>query len=83
MDRIFFLVWNVNLHLGMNVLVNNKTEELKDGEKLLDLLAQLNLAEKRGIAVAVNNSIVSRAGWNNHELNENDKVTIIRPTQGG
>jgi sulfur carrier protein len=67
----------------MNVLVNNKTEELKEGEMLLDLLAQLNLAEKRGIAVAVNNSVISRAAWSKHELNENDKITIIRPTQGG
>jgi sulfur carrier protein len=47
------------------------------------LLAQLNLAEKRGVAVAVNNAIISRANWNKYELNENDKVTIIRPTQGG
>jgi sulfur carrier protein len=67
----------------MNVSVNNKTAELKHGEKLFDLLAQLNLAEKRGVAVAVNNAIISRANWNKYELNENDKVTIIRPTQGG
>jgi sulfur carrier protein len=67
----------------MNVSVNNKTVELKLGEKLFDLLTRLNLADKRGIAVAVNNAIISRASWNNHELIENDKVTIIRPTQGG
>jgi sulfur carrier protein len=67
----------------MLVSVNNKAETLNGGEKLFDLLAQLDLADKRGIAVAVNNAIISRSGWDNYKLNENDKVTIIRPTQGG
>ena len=67
----------------MEILVNNKPEKLQTGNKLFELLAQLNLADKRGIAVAVNNAVIGRNDWNDHQLNENDKVTIIRPTQGG
>jgi sulfur carrier protein len=67
----------------MELLVNNKPEKLQSGDKLSELLLQLTLFEKRGIAVAVNNAVVARDDWEKHQLNENDKITIIRPTQGG
>lgn len=67
----------------MNVIVNNKTEITEAQEKLFKLLSRLNLSEKQGIAVAVNNAVVSKTNWNNYELKENDKITIIRATQGG
>jgi len=67
----------------MQILVNNKPEKLEKGNKLYELLVQLNLTEKRGIAVAVNNAVVARLEWDNYQLNEHDRITIIRPTQGG
>jgi sulfur carrier protein len=67
----------------MDLLVNNKTEKLQTGNKLAQMLLQLNLLDKRGIAVAVNNAVISKPDWNNYELNQNDKITIITPTQGG
>jgi sulfur carrier protein len=67
----------------MDVVVNNKPEKLIVGDKLYELLLQLGLAEKRGIAVAVNNSVIGKSEWEKYALNENDKITIIRPTQGG
>ena len=67
----------------MELLVNNKSEKLEAGNTLSALLQQLNLLEKRGIAVAVNNTVIGKTGWEKHLLNEQDKITIIRPTQGG
>jgi sulfur carrier protein len=67
----------------MDIVVNNKPEKLTDGDKLYELLVQLNMAEKRGIAVAVNSNVISRSEWEKCALNQNDKITIIRPTQGG
>lgn len=67
----------------MELLVNNKPELLSAGDKLYELLLQLGMHEKRGIAVAVNNAVIARADWDNFKLNENDRVVIIRPTQGG
>jgi sulfur carrier protein len=67
----------------MNVLVNNKPEELAEAATLLQLLTQVKLSDRPGIAVAVNNSIISQNNWNNFKLNENDKITVIRATQGG
>lgn len=67
----------------MELSVNNEPEKLQSGNKLSELLSQLNLLDKRGIAVAVNNSVIAKPYWNSCELKENDKITIIRPTQGG
>ena len=67
----------------MELLVNNKSEKLQSGNTLSALLQQLGLLEKRGIAVAVNNTVIGKAGWEKHLLSEQDKITIIRPTQGG
>ena len=67
----------------MELLVNNKPEILLTGSSLADLMLQLSLLEKRGIAVAVNGAVVPKAGWQAFALNELDKITLIRPTQGG
>ena len=67
----------------MELLVNNKPENLPSGGKLYQLLLQLGIADKRGIAVAVNNAVITRTDWDSYILNEKDKITIIRPTQGG
>ena len=67
----------------MNIFVNNNSEKLVDTRILSALLKQLNLIEKQGIAVAVNNEVVLKTKWNEHELKENDRITIIKATQGG
>ena len=66
----------------MDLLVNHKSQKLLTGNKLSELLLQLNM-DTRGIAVAVNNIVISKSDWNNYELNDKDKITIIRATQGG
>lgn len=67
----------------MQVFVNNKENNLNSGANLLQLLSMLDMVQKRGIAVAVNNTIVQSAAWETMELKENDRIIIIRPTQGG
>jgi sulfur carrier protein len=67
----------------MKITVNNKSETFFTSGKLVDLLGQLDLSGKSGIAVAVNNNVVTRSEWEKHELKENDQITIIRATQGG
>ncbi len=67
----------------MDIVVNNKPEKLTNGDRLSELLVQLGLFEKKGIAVAVNNNVIGKSEWEKCGLNQNDKITIIRPTQGG
>ncbi|MDQ2770661.1 MAG: sulfur carrier protein ThiS [Bacteroidota bacterium] len=63
--------------------VNNTPHETPAAQTLTQLLARLALDQPRGLAVAVNDTVVPRAEWAAHALNEQDRVTIIRATQGG
>jgi sulfur carrier protein len=67
----------------MLVSVNNQSVEMPSAASLSSLLIQLALADQKGIAVAVNNAIVSRTAWSQFILSGNDKVTILQATQGG
>lgn len=67
----------------MEVSINNKIQEIKDNSKLSQLLLKLNLIEQKGIAIAINNRVITRSAWNATTLNQNDKITIIKATQGG
>ena len=67
----------------MEVFINNQSVTVSDSVRLSDVLLQHNFLEKKGIAVAINNSVVPRAEWSNHTVESADKITIIRATQGG
>ncbi len=67
----------------MNVRVNDKPHAVADVATLHDLLAELGHAAKRGVAVAVNDSVVARSGWALHKLAEGDRILVIQATQGG
>jgi len=67
----------------MIVSVNNQSVQTPEAATLSSLLVQLALADKKGIAVAVNNAIVPRATWANFPLSGNEKITILQATQGG
>lgn len=68
---------------GMNVIVNEEHVEVATQSILQDLIDQLNLPSTTGIAVAVNNQIIRKDKWGNHLLSENDRILIIKATQGG
>lgn len=66
----------------MKVFVNNKEENLNQ-ENSLALLISKSLGDINGIAVAVNNKVIPKTNWKEFQLKENDKITIIKATQGG
>lgn len=70
-------------HTSMTVFVNNQSVETQAMASLRSLLAELALADKKGIAVAVNSTIVPRAAWEQVALSGNEKITILQATQGG
>jgi sulfur carrier protein len=62
----------------------NGQEEVLTAPTLSVLLAQKSLdADQRGIAVAVNGSVVPRAEWSATTLRDGDSVEIVRARQGG
>ncbi len=67
----------------MEVFVNNVSQMVEANTTVEQLLEIVNIDKSKGVAIAVNNQIVPKASWNSHILNENDKITLIRITQGG
>lgn len=66
----------------MHILVNDQAHNFENPLDLKSLLEQINVSEK-GIAVALNQSIVQRQEWPNTQLKNDDQVLIIKATQGG
>ena len=54
-----------------------------EAKSLKDLLAEKSMAEKSGIAVAVNQIIIQKTNWDDTLLQQNDSILIITATQGG
>ena len=63
--------------------VNDRPRALEAGETLLGLLRGMGLADRKGVAAAVNGEVVSRADWASRGLAHGDRVLVIRATQGG
>jgi sulfur carrier protein len=66
----------------MTIYLNGKKYTVGQNSLEHFLKAQL-LWEKQGIALAINDAIVSKTNWKNVLLSENDKLLIITATQGG
>ena len=67
----------------MRLLLNNtQIETHRDPITLSQLLAD-NYDSLRGMAVAVNNKLVSRDRWDNTDLSPDDDVVVITAAFGG
>ncbi|MFT3869540.1 MAG: sulfur carrier protein ThiS [Nibricoccus sp.] len=67
----------------MTIRVNDKPQAVAEQATLHDLLDELGHTGKRGVAVAVNDAVVTRSGWTDRRLVDGDRVLIIQATQGG
>lgn len=67
----------------MKVIVNDEDVEVLDQASLNQVLQQLNIRIKSGIAMAVNDEVVSRHCWDDHRLSPNDKILLIHTIAGG
>jgi sulfur carrier protein len=66
----------------MKLLINSEPKQFS-GKCISELIQSLNLTTANGMALAVNDKVVTITDWIKFELNENDKITIIQATQGG
>ena len=69
--------------LSLTINGQPQTLSLSGQPSLSALLASLAVPTVRGIAVAVNDQVVPRSQWDTHALRDQDRVEIIRATQGG
>jgi sulfur carrier protein len=66
----------------MLIQLNGETVELPDGATVADLLAQLQLTERR-VAVELNLDIVPRSQHCATALREGDQVEVVHAIGGG
>ncbi|MHA7056608.1 sulfur carrier protein ThiS [Aquimarina sp. M1] len=66
----------------MTINVNNQKQIISENSSIDFLLEELSLS-KNGIAIAINNQIITKDTWSDTIVKVNDDVTIIRATQGG
>lgn len=67
----------------MTVLVNEKPRDLPDTSDLAYLLSEIGIEGQKGVAVALNGTIVPTANWSATPLSSNDQVLVVQATQGG
>lgn len=68
--------------MQMTIWVNQQEQQLEQVLNLEQLLILLQYSFN-GIAVAVNGIVVPKSQWGQVWVNENDKLLIIKATQGG
>jgi sulfur carrier protein len=65
------------------IYINDKAHAFEQTASLTDLFQSLKMDIGKGIAVALNNKVIPRAEWSKCLINENDKLILIKATQGG
>lgn len=67
----------------MQLTINGEQQQA-DADNLKELLLQLDVdIDSGGVAVAINDTVVPRTQWEDRSLKEQDRVEVIRATQGG
>lgn len=66
----------------INVKVNQEKHQFPETSNLQFILNELKIAQN-GIAVAINEMIISKEEWDTITLKNNDNILIIKATQGG
>lgn len=67
----------------MEITINQQKHQFDDNCTVAQLLASVIPGEIKGMAVAVNQTIVTKASWADHFLKDGDQVLLIKATQGG
>ena len=66
----------------MQLIINSELKQFS-GKNISELVQSLQMPSTNGIALAVNEKVISKSEWEKFELKENDKILLIKATQGG
>ncbi len=67
----------------MQLFINNEQEDCSPEITIAQLLEQKEMSHLKGLAVAINDVVLSKSEWHSYRLQHNDHITIIRASQGG
>jgi sulfur carrier protein len=72
-----------NKIIFMQITINNEFYTFDDNIFLEKVIDSLQLDETKGIAIALNETIIHRNKWNETAINNGDKIIIIGAVAGG
>jgi sulfur carrier protein len=67
----------------MRVTINGDERELKAGVTLAEVLDELGVRSRDGVAVAVNEAVVGRARLREVHVEDGDAIEVIQAVAGG
>ena len=67
----------------MRVYVHDEVLETKEKIHISELLESKGISNLNGIALAINDVVISKAYWHTTLLKEQDRILIIQASQGG
>lgn len=67
----------------MEIKLNNQIKTFPEPCTVRQLLDEVIPEKQKGIAIAVNSSVIPKTDWGDHYLTNRDEVLIIKATQGG
>ncbi|HEV3414221.1 MAG TPA: sulfur carrier protein ThiS [Puia sp.] len=67
----------------IEVSINQKNYSIPEAGTLADVLPLLEIRQADGIAIALNEVVIPRSEWGRHLLRAQDRIFVIRATQGG
>jgi sulfur carrier protein len=67
----------------MEVIVNDEKQKVPEKATISTLLREMNIEDKSGFAVALNQQVVPRTKWGETSLQKGDKILLIEISQGG
>lgn len=67
----------------MKIYINDKATEIAEGLTLQTWLESQGMADRKGLAIARNGAVVSRAQWAETPLQAEDKIMLIGVFYGG
>lgn len=66
----------------MQIKLNNKTINCPEGINLTALIEEQGIPT-RHIAIALNNTVIRRADWDERQIKEGDEILVIGAIKGG
>ena len=66
----------------MRIFINDDEIQFS-GNTLLDIITDYGFNDSSGIAIAVNETVISKNEWGSYVLKKDDSILIITPAQGG
>jgi sulfur carrier protein len=67
----------------MNIVINQQPKDIPDPCSLQQLLTEVLNIPVAGLAVAVDQTVIPSTAWPQYMLRPEDKIMLIRATQGG